>query len=132
MQIYELYNGMLITHQGEVARVEKVKQKRLIVIHESGKRYDTWPSYCTPAPAGATFDLKVEEASGVTLGTVVKFKDNTSRPGPYVCIQMSAGNEYRLAKLGGDRGQYVYNVSATAIQVMSMAEVKAYLGYVLA
>jgi hypothetical protein len=132
VHIFELRNGMLITHQGEVAKVINVKRKRLIVQHESGKQYDTWPSYCTPAPEGATFDLKVDEASGVTLGTVVKFKDTTSRPGPYVCVAMSAGPTYRLAKLGGDGGNYVYNVSPTAIQVMSMAEVKAYLVYLLA
>lgn len=132
MHIYELRNGMLITHQEQVARVEKVKQKRLIVLHEDGKRYDTWPQYCTPAPIGATFDLQVDEAKGVTLGTVVKFKDNTSRPGPYVAIAIGSGGEFRLAKLGGDGGQYVYNVAATSIQVMSMTEVKAYLSYVLA
>jgi hypothetical protein len=130
MQMYELYNGMLITHQGKIAKVTKTKQKRLIVQHEDGLQYDTWPVHCSPAPEGATFKLQVDEATDVTLGTVVKFKDNTSRPGPYVCIARR-GSDYKLAKLGGDNGQYVYNVAPTSIQVMSLTEVKAYLAYVL-
>jgi hypothetical protein len=129
MNIYELRNGMLITHQGEVARVEKVKQKRLIVLHEDGRRYDTWPVHCSPAPEGAAFNLKVEEAKGVTLGTVVRFKGGT-RVGPYVCVALSGSGEYRLAKLGGDGGQYVYNVAATSIEVMDLEELRRYLLHV--
>jgi hypothetical protein len=128
MNMYEMYNGMLITHQGEVARVEKLKQKRLIVQHANGKRYDTWPSYCTPAPEGATFTLEVAAATGVTLGTVVKFIEGRT-PGMFTVIALQTGGTFKLAKLFGDNGRYYHNVAATTIEVVDRAALKAWLDY---
>jgi hypothetical protein len=127
MHIFELHNGQLIMHQGEVARVEKVKQKRLIVQHASGKRYDTWPQYCSPAPEGSTFELAVPEAEGVTLGTVVKFTDGRN-PGMYSVIGLQNGGTLKLAKLFGEDGnRYFHNVAKISIEVVSREDLKAWL-----
>jgi len=133
MEIYQLRQGMLVTFQGETVRVEKVKQKRLIVMKEDGRRWDVWPQNLKPAPEGATFDLKVEAATGLTLGSAVRFvasnRNAVTNPGVFVITGVRAGDEYQMARFGGDGGRYFRSVPATALEVLSTADVKAALAY---
>lgn len=131
MERYELRPRMLVMHQGKVARVEKINPKKIVVQHEDGARWNTYPSHLTPAPEGTTFDL--EEATGLVLGSVVQWKDGTRNRmthggTPYVIVAVSQGG-FRMAQLFGDANRYFRDVPASSLEVMDAAGLKAYLSY---
>jgi hypothetical protein len=134
MLAHELYAGRLVqvtfsdTHRTETVRVEKMKIKKCTVLREDGRRWDFYPVSINPAPEGAVFDLKVEEAS-VSLGTVVRFK-GTGTPGLFTVIALQSGNTLKCAALFGENGnRYYHNVALTTVEVMDRDAVKAYLAY---
>lgn len=131
MQMHQLRPGMLVRHQGKIARVEKPKQKRVIVIHEDGGRWDAYPVNLEPAPADAVFNLKIDEAKGLTLGSAVRFKrgsvNSVRYPGLHVVTAVRAGNEYQIAKFGGSSGQYFPGVPASALEEVSVDDVEKIL-----
>lgn len=116
MERYQLARRMLVMHKGQVARVEKVNPRWIVVQHEDGQRWNTSPASLEPAPAGSTFNL--DEAEGLTLGSVVRFVGREiPDPDVFVVVGMSAGT-FKVAKLGGDHGRYYRTVPASELAVI--------------
>lgn len=110
MHIWELYPGKIVEYNGEVARVEKRGNKYPVILLEDGRRYRVSPSSLATTTKG--FKVAGGEATGLVLGTVVRYKKN----GKVYVITGSSGVTYRMALLGGDGGNYVTGVSPSMLE----------------
>ncbi len=136
--------GSLIMSNGVVKIVDKVNPKNYVCYDEAGQGWNVRITNQTPLPRDHPFDrtkyLEKKQAerdrknaafhnaitSDLTLGSVVKFTHASSArkfPGLYVvCIVPNAQGKMRLAKLGGDGGQYVRGVSPSHVEQVPQEE----------
>lgn len=129
MQRYELYAGQIVFVEAPRAgkglgKVIKVNPKNIKILMEDGSRWNMAPTFIKRAATSEEI-LAFEEITksgatekGLTLGTVVQFKNNTGdREGVFVVIGFHGG-AWRLAKLGGDKGRYYRGIDASSLVIV--------------
>jgi hypothetical protein len=134
MQMYEVRTNAiyLARFNGgplEPVRVEKVKIKKILVTRESGERWDVYPSSLHPNEDNVPFNLALEEATGLEVGSVVRFTSpeyKAKYPAPYV-VTAKTQDGFRLSKLFGDGGRYFRSMPATHLEKMSPEDLTEYL-----
>lgn len=120
---HETYPGQILWVRASggrvLAKVTKVNPKNIKLVTENGAGFNAHPSFLdtpTPSEAAAWDDSTISSSSTYqpVLGEVVKFK-NGKRSGLYVILG-SHGSTWRVAKLGGDKNQYIRNITPDHIE----------------
>lgn len=133
MQMYEIRRGahLLCRFRGgplEVVRVDNPKVKKVTVTRQNGEAWDVYPPSLHPNPDNLPFNLEVQEASDLVLGSAVTFTDGPKQGDIYVVFGLnSGGSGFKLCRLFGEGNQYYKGIPGTRIREASHEDVAEYL-----
>lgn len=113
MERYTLYRGLLVMHDGVLARVEKVNPKWTIVQHEDGTRFNAYPGRLVEAPEGSVFTI--DEAEDLQLADPVRFIGRSSPDNEIYVVLGISGTTYKIARLGKSNNRFFRSVAASEL-----------------
>lgn len=124
MYRHEAYVGQIVYVAGNLRSLGKVfkdNPKNLKVIMQDGTKWNIPYAFARPATQGEidTYDESTPAGPSLCVGMLVRFRRDAdhAKYGPQVVIGQH-GVSWRVARLGGQNGQYLRGIAADELQVI--------------